>query len=69
MWMTFRTTMARMLCTDDNYRYDFEVNNAVETEFEGEDENDHTVGTKSKAYGEHEVENISCMKAKAQLHP
>ena len=61
MWMTFRTTMARMLCTDDNYRYDFEeVNNAVETESDGEDENDRTVGTKCEAYGEDESKNISC---------
>ena len=61
MWMVIRTSMARMLCTDDNYRYDFEeVNNAVETESDGEDENDRTVGTKCEAYGEDESKNISC---------
>ena len=48
-----------MYMTDDNYRYDFkEVDNAIETESEGEDESSHIVGTKSKTYGEDEAENI-----------
>jgi hypothetical protein len=62
--------MARMLCTDGNYRYDFEgVNNAVETESEGEDENNRTVGTKCEAYGEDEAKNISCNKIQSIATP
>jgi hypothetical protein len=70
MWMVIRTCMARMLCTDGNYRYDFEgVNNAVETKSEGEDENNRTVGTKCEAYGEDEAKNLSCNKIQSIATP
>jgi hypothetical protein len=59
-----------MLCTDDNYKYDFEeVNNVVETKSEVEDENDCTVGTKCEAYGEDVAKNISCNESQSIAAP
>jgi hypothetical protein len=51
-----------------NYSYDFEeVNNAVETETESQDESSHIARTESKTHGEDETENASCNESQSRV--